>query len=128
MSGARDLSGLTKTPLRAIMIALKLESARVLRETHEMDVIELTGRINHEGKLEVDLPEGLPPGEVRVRIERAGVEPLTEEEVERLMRTEPTTGAAIVAEGLTGGWRDLGIEDGQAWVEEQRRKRTERSA
>jgi hypothetical protein len=93
-----------------------------------MNIIELTGRINQEGKLEVDLPEGLPPGEVRVRIERTEIEPLTEEEVERLMRTEPLTGAEIVAGGLTGGWRDLGIEDGQTWVEEQRRKRKARRA
>ena len=93
-----------------------------------MDVIELTGWFNQEGKLEVDLPEGLPPGEVRVLIERTESEPLPEEEIERLLRTEPATGAEIVADGLTGGWRNLGIEDGQVWVEEQRRKRKERRA
>ncbi len=27
-------------------------------------------------------------------------------------KPEPMTGAEIVAAGLTGGWRDLGIEDG----------------
>ncbi|MEW6578773.1 MAG: hypothetical protein AB1435_06210 [Chloroflexota bacterium] len=88
-----------------------------------MNVIEVKGRINQEGKLEVELPEGLPPGEVRVRIEREAAEPLTDAEIERLMQTDPATGAAIVAEGLPGGWRDQGIEDGQAWVEEQRRRR-----
>lgn len=88
-----------------------------------MDVIELTGRINQDGQLEVELPEGLAPGEVRVRIERAAGEPLKEEEIERLLQTEPTTGAATVASGLTDGWGALDIRDGQAWVEDQRRKR-----
>lgn len=88
-----------------------------------MDVLELIGRINQEGKLEVELPKGLLPGDVHVRIERVSNEPLSEEEIERLVKTKPTAGSAIVAEGLTGGWRDLGIEDGQAWVDELRRKR-----
>jgi hypothetical protein len=34
-----------------------------------MTTIELQGRINEEGKLEVDLPEGLPVGDVEVTIE-----------------------------------------------------------
>jgi hypothetical protein len=34
-----------------------------------MATIELRGRINEEGKLEVDLPGGLPTGEVKVTIE-----------------------------------------------------------
>lgn len=38
-------------------------------------VIQLTGRINEAGKLEVDLPEGLPSGEVKVMIEVAGEKP-----------------------------------------------------
>lgn len=90
-----------------------------------MDVIELRGRINKEGKLEIELPEGLAPGEVRVRIEREVVEPLTDAEIEQFLQTEPATGAEIVAEGLPGGWQELGIEDAQAWVEEQRHKRKE---
>jgi len=48
---------------------------------------------------------------------------LLDDDVARLLQTEPTTGAAIVAAGLTGQWSDLGIEDGQAWVKDQRRKR-----
>ena len=31
--------------------------------------------------------------------------------------------AAIVEAGLTGGWQDQDIADGQLWIEEQRRKR-----
>jgi hypothetical protein len=34
-----------------------------------MTTIELHGRINDEGKLEVELPEGLPSGDVKVVIE-----------------------------------------------------------
>jgi hypothetical protein len=91
-----------------------------------MDVIELTGRINQEGKLEVELPAGVPPGKVRVRIERTANEPLSDEETARLMQTTPATGAEIVAAGLTGVWRDQDIGDGQTWVEEQRRQRKDR--
>ena len=36
--------------------------------------IELTGRINEQGELEVDLPKGLPPGEVHVVIELVSAE------------------------------------------------------
>lgn len=93
-----------------------------------MDVIELAGRITQDGKLEVELPEGMSPGEVRVRIERAESEPLPDDDVDHLMLTEPITGAAIVAAGLTGGWSDQDIEDGQTWVDDQRRKRKDRRA
>jgi hypothetical protein len=31
--------------------------------------IEVTGRINEQGKLEVELPDNLPPGKVRVTVE-----------------------------------------------------------
>ncbi len=34
-----------------------------------MATIELHGRISEEGKLEVDLPQGLPAGDVKVTIE-----------------------------------------------------------
>jgi len=33
-----------------------------------MDAIHLKGRITAEGKLEVDLPEGIEPGEVEITI------------------------------------------------------------
>jgi hypothetical protein len=38
------------------------------------------------------------------------------------------TGAEIVAAGLTGGWSDIGVKDGQQWVDEQRKKRKDRRA
>ncbi len=87
-----------------------------------MDVIELEGHINQEGELEIELPTPLPPGKVRVRIERVE-EPLSEEEAARLMRTRPASGAEIVASEAVGGWAELGIEDGQAWVDALRKRR-----
>ena len=53
--------------------------------------------------------------------------PLSEAELTELLRSEPMTGAEIVAAGLTGTWADLGIEDGAEWVNEQKRKRRERN-
>jgi hypothetical protein len=50
----------------------------------------------------------------------------TQAELDELLTIEPMTGREIVAAGLTGGWRDLNIQDGAAWVEAQRRKRRER--
>ncbi len=90
-----------------------------------MDAIEVEGHVNQDGELEIELPTPLPPGKVRVRIERVE-EPLTEEEAARLVRTRPASGAEIVASQAVGGWAELGIEDGQAWVDELRRRRKER--
>ncbi len=94
-----------------------------------MTMIEVRGRINEHGQLEIELPEGMPPGEVRVIIEMAEGEnlpPLTEADLDDLLQTHPMTGAAIVAAGLTGGWRDLDISSGEAWVETQRSRRKNR--
>ncbi len=93
-----------------------------------MDALELRGRITRKGRLEVELPAGIPPGEVRVRIERTGETPLAEDEIETLMHTEPATGAEIVDAGLTGVWHELVTEDGLAWVARQRRARKARRA
>jgi hypothetical protein len=101
-----------------------------------MVTVQLKGRITENGKLEVELPEGLPEGEVQVTLEVASSEdlpwelrPWTEEELAELMRVEPKTGAEIVAEieaGLIGdGWSHVKVS-GAEWVEEQRRKRKER--
>lgn len=50
----------------------------------------------------------------------------SDDELEALMTIEPMTGREIVEAGLTGGWQDLDISDGAAWVTEQCRKRRER--
>lgn len=92
-------------------------------------VIEVPGRINESGELEVELPAGLPAGEVQVQIVlNVPVSPGESEtwepnELAALLRVEPLTGEEIVAAGLPGGWEDKGITDSGAWVEEQRKKR-----
>ena len=50
----------------------------------------------------------------------------TDDEIAALLTIEPLTGREIVEAGLTGGWRDMDIGDGAAWVDELRRKRKER--
>jgi len=97
-----------------------------------METLHLKGRITRRGKLKVDLPEGLPAGEVDVMITVPAPDelsdedrPLTDEEIEELLRPNPKTGAEIVARlKKEGGWEDLGITDGAEWVQEQRRKHT----
>lgn len=91
-----------------------------------MATIQLHGRITEKGELEIDLPPGLPPGEARVTIETPLEPAWSSEELDQALRTEPMTGAEIIAAGLVGGWKEEGITDGAAWVEEQRRRRRER--
>lgn len=88
-------------------------------------ILELRGRINELGELEIELPGDLPPGDVRVVIEQLTTT-WTDEEIAEATQIKPVTGAEIVASGLTGGWEDMQIGDGTAWIQEQRRKRKER--
>jgi len=90
-----------------------------------MTTIQLKGRITDTGELELDLPEGLPPGEARITIEIPVAKEWTTRELDEALKVSPLTGAEIVEAGLLGGWADEGITDGQAWVEELRRKRRE---
>jgi len=98
-----------------------------------MTIIQLTGHITEDGKLEVELPSGLPPGEVEVtlRVEtQAKTEtidedddtPLTDEEIAELLIPKPVPAHLI----KTGGWEHMGIEDSVEWVNELRRKEEER--
>jgi hypothetical protein len=104
----------------------------------DMDVFELDGRINEAGELEVKLPEGVRPGEVKVQIRVAQKEAqetsqpegmYTEEELREFLNFTPKTGAEIVAMiesgelQVGGGWSE--ITDSVAWVEELRRKEWE---
>lgn len=52
--------------------------------------------------------------------------PFSDEELEQLMRVEPASPEAVVAEGLLGTWADMDISDGASWVNEQKRQRRER--
>jgi hypothetical protein len=90
-----------------------------------MTTIHLQGKITEEGKLEIELPAGLPAGEARVTIELAPEADWSSEELAQALRIEPMTGAEIVAAGLAGGWEEAGIEDAVAWVDRQRQRRRE---
>lgn len=66
-----------------------------------MVFIQLTGKINEKGQLEVVLPKGLSPGEVQVTIEAPSAssweeQPWTDEELADLMKVNPRTGTEIV--------------------------------
>ena len=103
-----------------------------------MTLIQLTGKINNRGQLELELPEGLPSGKVHVTLEITPAvddltweeRPWTDEELEALLKVEPKTGMEIAAEiqaGMLGdGWSHIKVS-GAEWVEEQRRKWQERS-
>lgn len=90
-----------------------------------MVTIRLTAEITEDGQLKVELPAGLPAGQVEIAIELPSEERLIED-IRQLMQPAPMTGAEIVSAGLTGGWKDENIADGAAWVQEQRRKRRDR--
>jgi hypothetical protein len=95
-----------------------------------MATIHLTGRVTDEGELMFEAPKNLPPGEARITIEVSGeTTPLeqdfTDEEIKELLTFTPKSGKEVVELGLTGGWKDMGITDSVAWVEEQRRKEEE---
>jgi hypothetical protein len=66
-----------------------------------MTIVELKGRITNKGKLEVELPEGLPAGEVTVRIEvhdEDGEQQLwTEEEIREVLKPKRQTFRELVA-------------------------------
>ena len=82
-----------------------------------------------DGELHIDLPQDVRDAEVVMQvtvIDDYNDTPLSDEEITGLLKSEPLTGAEIVAQGLTGGWKELGITDSVAWVEEQKRKRRER--
>lgn len=73
-----------------------------------MATIELDGRITNSGKLETNLPPGLPPGKVRITIQIT--ETWTDEELSELLSPTPAlTGREIVEAGLLGGWKDARI-------------------
>jgi hypothetical protein len=90
-----------------------------------MATIELLGRITEQGRLEIELPVGLPAGEARITIEIPTPD-WTTEEIAEALKVQPRTGAEILAAGLTGGWQEEIAESGAEWVERRRRERQER--
>ena len=79
-----------------------------------MALARIKGYITKTGELQVELPEGLPSGEVTVTIEAvilpedetpAEIPPTwTDQEIEAMLQPNPKSGAEIVASGHTGGW------------------------
>jgi hypothetical protein len=92
-----------------------------------MNYVTIKGYIRN-GKLDVELPENVEDGEVEIKIPvpELDEEPLTDAEIEDMLRPEPKSGAEIVELGHTGGWEHKGIKDGVEWIEDQRRKRREK--
>jgi hypothetical protein len=92
-----------------------------------MVTITLRGHITEDGKLEVDLPEDHPIGEVNITIEAEKIETeWTDKELAEMMLHEPQTGSEIAQNAAIGSWADQEIEDGVEWVNEQRRKHREK--
>jgi hypothetical protein len=95
--------------------------------------IRLKGRVTESGKLDIELPPGIPVGEVEVTLEVVQSDevpwefrPWTDEELAELLKPDPKTGADIV-EWLQqeGGWPDDDLS-GAEWVERMRRQERER--
>src|SRR5579871_5736731 len=100
-----------------------------------MTTLKLPGRITETGDLEVQLPVGLPPGEVTVRIDVPDVtpdwdqQPWTEQELTDLMQPDPKTGAeiaAMLANMPPLDFADSQIGDPVIWLQAQRRKEENR--
>jgi len=81
-----------------------------------MDII-LKGFITEDGKLEVELPKGLPAGQVDVALNFD-----SEKELEPLPKFQPRSGAEMLEflEETNGWWNDTDIIDSQMWVQQQR--------
>jgi hypothetical protein len=93
-----------------------------------MTTLHLRGIITEDGRLEVTLPPGTPPGEARVEVtieQPAEARPWTDEELRALLEHRPKTSAEIAQSDVIGSWSHLGIEHPVAWVEEVRRKERE---
>lgn len=115
-----------------------------------MTTITLKGQITEDGKLQVDLPEGIQPGEVDVMLsfdltddeieallkpnpkpgseiaKNEAIGSWADDELNEMLNPEPMTGTEIVEGGYTGGWEHKGITDSVEFINELRRKRREK--
>jgi hypothetical protein len=86
-----------------------------------------------DGKLvNPELPENVVDGEVELQVpvatevqaaQTVDDAPLTDDEIDALMRPHPKSGAEIAQNPAIGSWANKGITDSVEWVQEQRRKR-----
>ncbi len=94
----------------------------ILEHAEKLSLIEKARLAEH---LMHDVRSGLETGSNSF-MDSDDDEPLTLEEIHALLGAGPKTGAEIVASGVVGAWKDMGITDGVDWVNEQKRKRSER--
>lgn len=88
--------------------------------------VTLKGTIK-DGELHVNLPENIRDGEVELTVavengDETEAQPWTDEELQEMLKFEGKTLGEIVESEYIGSWADMGITDGAAWVQEQRRK------
>lgn len=98
-----------------------------------MTTLDLHGRITENGSLEVQLPAGLPPGEVTVHIDLPSAasdweeQPWTDKELQELLHPKPSSFAQLLAwldtNLPTQPWTDLkDDEDAAEYVHKLRRQ------
>jgi hypothetical protein len=107
-----------------------------------MATVELDGRINEAGELEIGKISGLRAGKVHVVISQvteadADEAPpadadvtWTDEELKELLKPDPRPGSEVVAMIRSGeidlsAWAEQNITDSVEWVKQQREKRKE---
>jgi hypothetical protein len=85
------------------------------------------------GELHVNLPKNVADGEIQIELPVetdkhtfTDDQPLTDEEIDALMKPDPKQGSEIVKNPAIGSWAHKGITDSVKWVAEQRRKRREK--
>ena len=101
--------------------------------------IELKARVGKGGIVTLQLPPEFEGHEVRITVESTRSSdatsteeipwedrPWTKEEIEELLRPNPSTLGEIANSPEVGSWAHLGITDPVAWVEEVRRQEEER--
>lgn len=99
-----------------------------------MTTIELTATVSDTDEITLRVPSEFRGQKVHVRIEPAEQSeersweerPWTHDEIEDLLRPNPSTLGEIASSPEFGAWADLGIEDSQAWVDDVRRQEEER--
>ncbi len=87
-----------------------------------------------DGELHVELPNNVIDGEIEVKIpvvddldDSTYAPPLTDEEIDALMKPNPKTGAEIAKNPAIGSWANKGITNSVEWVAEQRHKRRDKT-
>ena len=86
-----------------------------------MTTLELDGYLTEDGELKLEQPIDLPAGKVKVTVESTGNDEATHKAPKPVM-----TLGDFLNSGLVGTWKDYGITDSAAWVNELRRNEEEK--